>query len=631
MKYSFKERGLVSVLLTAMSYFVRALGQGSSTISIISNAVLVFTSFFYIYTIGSFFNLSIYPLLDRVTYDILFDYYVVTKHVDYILLVSGISLWVLFSVRSKLRFIVAASYSGIAIISALSNIGVFFDIVALISIPIALSLLAYNKLTQQKILNANAFNLNLFLNYVATTGITLGTVAIIISAARIFSISLEPIPLRNYGYEIFLLFSSFSHILIFLLVACVPLKFLIRGFRSGILKATHNIGTNLLIYSDRTESRIKVIGLLAFFMLLSVGISLIPHQPSLNKDGQQIGVDTIYYVEWMNALMDSDSIPEFLQQAFIIHSHGDRPLSLIFLFGIIKILNADPFSTIEHVPILLGPGLVIVMFFLIRELTSSDNTAFLGSFLTAISFHPLIGIYAGFYANWLALIVGYLSFLYLFKFLKKPTRQNMAIYSALLVLVLFVHVYTWTIVAIVTGVFLAIILKTNHHYHRRNVLLLLLVLLSSVVIDVARANMTGSFGGVVQDFTIGAAGLGLDKFTIRWDTLLGVTHVYLGGIFSNFIILVLALYWLFRSDMNNSVTIFLMIFLSTGIIPLFFGDTEIQARVLYNVPLEVPAAVALMHIIRKQPSQIILGVAACIWLVAVSVSVVSNFYLRLPS
>ena len=623
---------MVPVLSTAMTYFVKSLGQGTSTISIISNAVLVFTSFFYIYTIASFFSLSIYPLVDRVNYTILFDYYVVTKYVDYIVLVSGISLWVLLSVQIKLRFIVAASYTGIALISALSNIGVFFDIVALVSIPLALSLLAYNKLVPQKILNVNAFNLNLFLNYFATIGIALGAAAIIISAARIFSISLEPIPLRNYGYEIFLLFSaSFSHILIFLLVACVPLKFLIRGFRSGILKATHNIGTNLLIYSDRTESRIKVIGLLAFFMLLSVGISLIPHQPSLNKDGQQIGVDTIHYVGWMNALMESDSIPEFLQQAFIIHSHGDRPLSLIFLFGIIKILNADPFSTIEHVPILLGPGLVIVMFFLIRELTSSDNTAFLGSFLTAISFHPLIGIYAGFYANWLALIVGYLSFLYLFKFLKEPTRQKVVIYSALLVLVLFVHVYTWTIVAIVTGVFLAIILKTNHHYHRRNVLLLLLVVLSSVVIDVARTNMTGSFSGVVQDFTIGAAGLGLDKFTIRWDTLLGVTHVYVGGIFSNFIILVLALYWLFRSDMNNSVTIFLMIFLSTGIIPLFFGNTEIQARVLYNVPLEIPAAVALMHIIRKQPSQIMLGVAACIWLVAVSVSVVSNFYLRLPS
>jgi hypothetical protein len=184
-------------------------------------------------------------------------------------------------------------------------------------------------------------------------------------------------------------------------------------------------------------------------------------------------------------------------------------------------------------------------------------------------------------------------------------------------------------VAIVTGIFLAVMLKTSH-YNRRNVILLLLVVLSSVVIDVARTNMTGSSGGITQDLAIGSAGLSLDKFTTRWDTLIDTTHFYVGGLLSNFMILVLALYWLFYSEMKNPLTIFLMIFLSTGIIPLFFGNTEIQTRILYNVPLEIPAAVALIHFIRKQPSKIMLLPAVCIWLVAVSINVVSNLYLRLP-
>ena len=221
---------------------------------------------------------------------------------------SGISLWVMLSVRGKLRFIVAASYSGIAIISAVSNIGVFFDIAALISIPIALSLLVYNKLTLQKILNANAFHLKLFLNHIATTGIALGALSIVISTARIFSISLEPIPLRDYGYEVFLLFSGFSHIFIFLLVGCIPVKFLMRGFWTGILRAKHNNSSNLLIYSDTKKSRIKSIILITSCMLLCFGLSLISYQRWLNEDDQDFGADTDCCVSWINAMIQSYSI-----------------------------------------------------------------------------------------------------------------------------------------------------------------------------------------------------------------------------------------------------------------------------------------------------------------------------------
>ena len=109
----------------------------------------------------------------------------------------------------------------------------------------------------------------------------------------------------------------------------------------------------------------------------------------------------------------------------------------------------------------------------------------MASFLTAISFHTLIGIYAGFYANWFALIIGYLSFVFLIKFLKKPSKLNLIVYSTLIILLPFSHVYTWTVLIIVMGIFLAVMLKFNY-YSRKSIILLLLVILSSVVIDAAR-------------------------------------------------------------------------------------------------------------------------------------------------
>jgi asparagine N-glycosylation enzyme membrane subunit Stt3 len=71
-------------------------------------------------------------------------------------------------------------------------------------------------------------------------------------------------------------------------------------------------------------------------------------------------------------------------------------------------------SSIEYIPIILAPTLVIVVYFVTRELIpNNDIAALLASFLTAVSSHTLIGIYAGFYANWLALTIGYLSFVFL--------------------------------------------------------------------------------------------------------------------------------------------------------------------------------------------------------------------------
>jgi hypothetical protein len=78
--------------------------------------------------------------------------------------------------------------------------------------------------------------------------------------------------------------------------------------------------------------------------------------------------------------------------------------------------------------------------------------------------------------------------------------------------------------------------------------------------------------------------------------------------------------------MHEPTTIFLIIFLSTGIIPLFVGSWGIQARVFYDVPFEIPAAIALYYISRRSGS-ILVPLAGCTWLVAVSLFTVMNYYL----
>jgi hypothetical protein len=168
------------------------------------------------------------------------------------------------------------------------------------------------------------------------------------------------------------------------------------------------------------------------------------------------------------------------------------------------------------------------------------------------------------------------------------------------------------------------------YYPKKSIILLLLVVLFSVVIDVARMTITGSASGIEQDIAFAKVGVGLQQFALRWSNLIDATQNYLGSLFSNFIILILGMYWIVRCNLREPTTIFLVIFLSLGIIPLFFGDWIVQSRVIYNIPFQIPAAIALTYI-KNQGNRNIVLVPIFIWLIAMSVRAVSNFYLILPS
>jgi hypothetical protein len=613
--------------MTTAAYIASVLGNGTSRLSIITSAALALISLFYIYTLGSYLKVAIYPLEHRIIYYMFFDVYIINKQADHMIIAAGIVLWLALSLKGKARFIAPVIYSGIAVLAATANHEAILDIVVLMSIPMVISFFLYDRFVSKKknnwILYTHAYRL--LVNYLAMIGIIIGCIGLISSIIPLLAIPPDSTHVRNYTYDIFLLFSSFSPVLIILLIGCLPVRLFIKGFMDRILKIKHNQIGSLPPNDTCMKPKSKIIYLL-LFMLLSVFLALIPHQPSINRDNQQIGVDTDYYVAWTNRLIHSHDYLEFLQQAFVIQNLGDRPLTLIFLFTLAKIVNVILFYLTEYLPVILGPALVLAVYFLTCELTSNEIASLFASFLTATSFQVSIGIYTGFYANWFALIIGYVSFVFLIKFLKMPDNKlNLLVFSVLIVLLLFSHVYTWTILVIVMGVFLAIMLKLNR-YRRQSIVLLLLVALASVIIDVARTTITSSSSGIEKDIEVAkVTGVGPEQFALRWSNLLRTIYSYVGGQFSNFIIFTLGLYWLFRSSIREPATIFLITYLSIGLFPFLLGDYRIQTRVFYDIPFQIPAGIAL-YFIRKQALSSVTLLPICIWIIGTSITAVSNFY-----
>ena len=607
-------------------------GYNSNPLSVATSASLVLISLFYAYSVASNLKVTIYPFLNRIVYYEFFHSFIFSQFTDHIIIISLTAAWFVLSTNGRLRFFLPAAYCGGLTLFAATGHQILFDITIIMSMPVIIAILIINRFLKQsrlKIVN-NSSN-TLLVNYFAIAGTVIGIMGLSIYLMPLFYVSHYMIYIRNYEYEIYLLLSSFSAVLLLLLLSCVPLKIFLKELRTALVRIkridNHQSIVSNKDYNDNDSinSKYKFIYIL-LFMLLSLVIALIPHQPQINPNGQQIGVDTDYYVNWINALNHASDYRDFFHQAFVVQSHGDKPLVLIFLFTITKFLNiADSHFIVEHVPLILGPLLVLVVFYLTHEMTSKNNQALLASFFTSISFQVMVGIYAGFYANWFALIIGYLSFVFLLRSLKNSSRkQNLTVFSVLIIVLLFTHIHTWSIIVAVMSVLLIVLMKEKQ-YSKYRISLLLVILLSSIVLDVVITSMTGSLAGIEKDIEFAkATGTGIEQFAVRWSNLTRSVYSFLGGQFSNFIILSLGLCWAFQSNTRDISSKFLMIFMSVGLIAFLVGDYRVQARIFYDIPFQISAAIALSSLWKSGRGRLI-TVPVCIWLVSLAIRAVSNF------
>jgi hypothetical protein len=657
--------------MSGLEQLAVGLGKGSARVEIITSAILALVTFFYAYTVSSFLKLEVFVIKDRVVYDNPFEQYVIGNYADHIIISVGLLICLCISLRrTKIRNIACISYGGL-LIAALALDPLLIEIISLVIFPLVVILIIYEKLmplSRKKELVI--VNRSLFLAYFSLIFIVVSTLSIIVSLQPLISSNSSNDSIRNYSYEIYVILSPASAVLMILLVFSYPLKlgigeililfpklrsFFPRFANSKDLKPKCDYGPPKYGHSSynrnaslirKNTSRNTILCLLPL-LALSSGVALIPYQPALNEDDRLVGVDTDQYTLWISNLTESSNqgSGKILRQLFSVEG-GDRPLSLFFMFLAAKITNSEDIShMIDRSPVLLAPMLVLSVYFLTRQLISNYTTPFLAAFLTAISSQVLIGIFAGFYANWVALIIGYFCLGYFFKFLKDPRKPILAMFSILLIATLFAHVYTWTIISLCASVFLILlILYRTTDYSRKAIILILIVIASSAVIDISKSLITSSPSGVLRNLELSNVHLGAGEYARRWETLAFAVNSGLGGILGNSVVLLLGLYWVLRSNYRKPSTLFLLIFLTMAIIPLFLGDWIIQSRTLYMIPFQLPASLGLTYILfhknmdsgnaYKKSTLTVTGalccVAICALLTAAAVTVLSNFYLVLP-
>ncbi len=584
------------------------------SLQILSSISLILISFFFIFWAGSFFEVDIFPLENRSTNYTTFHNYIFEKYTDSVIITLLTILWLGLSISEKKRIVSTLSFGSLTVVAILTNYEPLLDGMVLISIPIITSFFIINYFSSKKILSIQPYLLKNFFPFSVLCITVSGLILTLLALSSTFEI---PVWIKNHSYEIFLLLSSFSPALIIFLVVGSIIKLLtIKG-----VKESKSRTWNLHISPQKIKRNTRFL-FLFFFILLSIFFALLPHQSFINNEQELVGADTVDYVNWLNNVWEGDQ-SELLYRAFVVQNLGDRPISLLLFSGMFSILPENPYQGIDHLPLILSPILVLTVFFLTRELTSNDKVALLASFLTAISFQPLIGIYSGLYANWLALIMGYTSIIFLLRFLKRPTGINYLIFSVLFFLMMFSHVYTWTLMILFLSIFLIATWRLKI-FERKRVALVFLIILASIAFDAGKSIMTEANSGLERDLSISANQASIENLTLIWSNLSQTSLVYAGGIFGNFLILSLCIYWLIRSNIRDMPNLFIAIFLSIGFLPILFGGEVIQSRVLLNIPFQIPAAIGLFYIANQHKCKSLV-VAISIWILTVSFQTIINF------
>lgn len=578
---------------------------------IVTSLLFSFILFAYALSLGSFIGFTVYPLIDRVTYSTPFvEKYIFSEYQDESLIGLAFIGWVMLSLKNNLKLYILVPYGCAFFINIFLIHSPFLsDLFFFISMPILFSLLIYSKFSNQ----ISFFDKSVYLNSIGLFIIILSSIGLITTIISVLYPNYV-LPSINYFYYIYLLMSSISPFLLVVVAFSFPLKVLIK-------KIFPKAPMTSLVHDSMTV-KWRVIYLITI-ILFSIIIVMIPKLSTINIDNQVVGSDTTAYVSMLEPLIESNNLTQFFHESFVIQMSGDRPISLIIFYLFLNLVGHDDvINSIEYLPILLCPLLILSIYFLTLELTSNHRTSLLASLLSVASFQILIGTYAGFYANWMSLIFSYMSIVVLLRFLKTKSKQYLFLFVMFMILVLLTHAPTWTIMIVVVSIFLLINLRLQKG-QRDKILSIFLALVPSIIIEISRLTFNKAAGVLTNISFATEQGLGIHDYSYIWHNLVYSSQLELAGVFGNTFIYILVIFWLFKSNLRDQTTILMLIFFSLSILPFLFGETVVQTRVLFEIPFQIPIAIALAYISRI--NGYFFSLALCFGLLTISIRFVSNF------
>jgi len=373
-----------------------------------------------------------------------------------------------------------------------------------------------------------------------------------------------------------------------------------RAFKRYVrLKIRYNKTLN--IASDCASSDnvlIKRLGITSV-LLLSIILPIIPYLPSINPNFKPVSVDIRYYSIWLNEILSRDCWSA-VEYAFYGMGNGNRPLYLMLLYCLVS-LGIPKQVMLNFEALLISPFFALTVYYTANRLSGSEVYALSASLAGLLGFNMTVGMMAGFFAAWTALIPFYIC-VALTPGLAGGSLKSLAIVLASSIAMLYIHPWTWSLLMAILTLHLASSIldslrKGNFKLDRR----LLAVLIGNATADVVKTYISPSYGGLASSTRAlgNSRAFGFEPLLDLPRNLHRLTVSYVDGLFFNPLHMALALIGILSlSKKGDSLSRLFVIWLAVVSLIFPFSHIALQSHLLFATPFPILIAEGLWALSR---------------------------------
>jgi len=333
--------------------------------------------------------------------------------------------------------------------------------------------------------------------------------------------------------------------------------------------------------------------LLIVAMTATVLLGVFPYWPGLNPNGSIVGTDTPVYIEWTRQML-ARPFPQAISYAFSGADSGFRPVPLI-LFYLIASLGVRPEQVVEFSPVILGPLLSLSSFIFVRTGSGDNGAAAIAALVTSFSFDVTVGIWAGYLANWLGMIIAFF-FLAAFFWFERSKGKTIVIPLILLSLALLLtHPWTWALI-LTTAFFFAL---TRPRDERRLLTTSTIVLIAvGIIVDFAKNQVAG---GATLAGDLGTKGpvFGISQLVMFWPNISVALNVFYDGLLGNVLLLGFSALSFVTIRFHRKMESMLACWVASASVPFALLNSFHQTRLIYDLPIPPLVAMGLLLLMSK--------------------------------
>ncbi|MGQ9691568.1 MAG: hypothetical protein ACUVQY_10005 [Thermoproteota archaeon] len=404
------------------------------------------------------------------------------------------------------------------------------------------------------------------------------------------------------------LFYSFNSIFGNILILAFVFSFLafIFPFISRVKVGNGRIGIEISKFGksiDANQFNLKLpdekILLLSSFLIL-LYLSYLPYFPFLNPSNKSVSVDIVFYADYLDKFKQLGLSGEGFD--YLLGSRGERATA-IFLTYLVSMVFSSSTEAVKASIFISSYLIALATYLSLKAATKKGSLAGLSAFLSVFSVQVMVGLYAGYLANMVAIPLLLLMMSCFSRAMKGEV--NFFIPAVLLsTLALYSHPWSWAIY--ILAIFLLplnLVLSSiglRKRYSRREAVMVLSFILINLALDLTKQMLLKSTGGVYAEYAITRNSLSISNIFLLNRNLDELRQILVGGYTSNVLIHALSIVGvIFLLAFNDVFFDGLFLILPIAAVPFIFVNEAIQSRLLFALPTNIYATLGLYEALKQ--------------------------------